>query len=546
MLDLLITGGVLQDGTGSPPRRADIGITGDTITAVGDLSAAPATCRLPLVTPSTLPSSPDTRHATPSPHPHTPTLPHPLFLSPGFIDVHSHSDTYLLIEPSAPSKITQGITTEVAGNCGASAAPLFSRSDLPSDWADKDYPGEWRSVAEYRALLEEVTPAPNLALLIGHNTLRRGVAGCENRALSADEMARMIRLLEQGLDEGGRGLSTGLIYAPGRFAPAAELTALAGVAARRGGIYASHMRSETAWVVEAVDEALGIGRQAGCRVEISHLKTAGRANWSRLDDVLERIRAARSEGLCVGADRYPYTAGCTELDVVFPDWAAAGGREAVLARLRAPADRKRLRKDLVAARSEEAWSEIVVGSTSHPDNAQFRGKPLPEVAAELGGDVVDAILHLTDTDELKTTAFFPGMSEANMRRILLEPYVMLGTDASLRATSGVLSGDHPHPRAYGSFPRFLRMALDEELMPLPEAVRRLTSLPADHFALKKRGRIAKGYKADIVVFDPAVVGDRATYAEPHALSAGIVHVFVNGVHTLAEGKLTGKRGGHFL
>ena len=517
--DLKITRARLLDGTGAAERVGDVGVKAGRIAAVGDLARAEAAVEI------------DARGK---------------LVTPGFIDAHSHSDTYLLIEPSARSKIYQGITTEVVGNCGASAAPLVGNAHMPSDWADKHYPGTWRTVAEYRLLLDQVRPAVNVVLLAGHNTLRSGAMGYEPRPATPDELVRMMRTLEQALDEGARGLSSGLIYAPGRFAPVEELERLATVVGARGGLYSSHMRSEGTRLIEAIEETLRIGLMSGARVEISHLKTSGQANWHLRDCALEAIRVARAAGQIVAADRYPYTSSCTDLDVIFPEWATAGGREAVLARLRDPAQRRRLREDLQRSRSPEQWNSIVIGSTIHPDNLAFRGRPLMEVAGALRMEAVDAALHLIDTDELGTSAFFFGMSEENMWRILAEPFVMLGTDASVRAPSGPLSHDYPHPRAYGSFPRFLRALLDGRLPGLPEGVRKMTSLPAEHFGLRDRGVLAPGKAADVLVIDPARVRDVATYDSPHQLAEGIDHVVVNGVHTLSMGQLTGVRAGRFL
>ncbi|MBU4366663.1 MAG: amidohydrolase family protein, partial [Verrucomicrobia bacterium] len=284
MLDYKIIGGQVLDGTGADPVRADVGITGERITAIGDLGPAEAAAVIDAAG---------------------------RYVAPGFIDAHSHSDAYLLIEPSAPSKLYQGITTEIVGNCGTSAAPLADQAWLPSDWRDQQYPGTWRSVADYRRLLEQVRPAPNVMLLIGHGKLRAWVMGYQARSATADERRAMARLLEQSMDEGGRGFSTGLIYPPGMFAEPEEFADLARVAARRDGIYTTHMRSEGKNLLEAIEETLAIARQTGVRLEISHLKTSGRNNWSKVEAALELIRCARAAGLDVAADRYPYTAGNT-------------------------------------------------------------------------------------------------------------------------------------------------------------------------------------------------------------------------------------------
>ncbi len=518
MLDLKISGGTVIDGTGAPALRADVGLAGARVTAVGDLSRAEARVEL------------DARGR---------------MVCPGFIDTHSHSDAYLLVEPAAPSKVYQGVTTEVIGNCGASAAPFLGRARLPSDWQTFEYPGTWHSMADYRALLESARPAVNVVALVGHNVLRAGVMGYEGRAATADERAAMTRRLEEALAAGARGLSTGLIYPPGMYATAAEIEGLARVVGSHGGIYTSHMRSEGRQLIEALEETIAVGRSTGVRVQVSHLKTSGRANWHLLDRALDTLDRARAGGVDVAADRYPYLSSCTELDVILPDWATEGGRDAELARLRDPPTRARLRAELAAARTGDAWTLITVGS-SDVQNGRFRGRPLCDVAAELGLEPVDAALVLIEADELRTSAFFQGMSEDNLWRILAQSYVMLGSDASVRAPWGPLSRDYPHPRAYGSFPRFLRAVLEGRTVPIEEAVRKMTSLAADHFRLADRGRLSPGRAADVVVFDPGSIVDRSTYAAPHRLAEGVVHVVVNGTPTLVDGALTGRRAGAWL
>ena len=520
MFDFKIINGALINGSGSDAVKTDLGIAGDRISDIGNLQQAEAR--------ETIDAS-------------------GCVVCPGFIDVHTHSDTYFLIEPTAPSKLYQGITTEVCGNCGASGAPVSSFDHLPSDWADKRYPGTWSTMTEYRALLEERGFGINIVNLVGHNTLRRSTIGYENRPATSDELSQMVRDLEESMEAGARGFTTGLVYAPGMFAPREELVTLAKVAAKHGGIYGSHMRSEGDALLEAIDETLAIGRAAGARVQVSHLKVSGRANWSKVDDALAMICTAIERGEPVASDRYPYTAGATDLDVVFPEWAAEGGRAGILARLEDSAACERLRGELIDSRDPEAWSGILVGSTTHPDNERFRGLSLTDVAVLLElPHPVDAILHLCRTDELKTGAFFACMSEDNMRRILKEPYVMLGSDASLRALTGPLSHDYPHPRAYGSMPRFLRMVLDEQLMPLEEAIRKMTSLPAGQFGLSKRGELKRDYAADIVVFHPDELEDHATYGNPHMLSSGIRDVLINGVRTLKSNSPTNALPGCFV
>ncbi len=518
--DLVIRGGLVCDGTGAEPARLDVGMVGEHIAAVEDLRDAPA--RESLAAEGRI-------------------------VCPGFIDVHSHSDTHLLIDPGAPGKVSQGITTEVIGNCGASAAPRFGQRRLPADWATPALPGPWRRMSEYLTLLEERRPAVNVVALVGHNALRGCVAGYEARPLSAEEMAGLDRELESALDEGAAGVSFGLAYSPGMYAPRPELRAVAQTAARRDAIVTVHMRSEGDGLLESIEEMLGVARSSGARLQISHLKTSGSRNWSKLELALELIERARADGVRVAADRYPYTASATDLDVILPSWAAAGGRAEILARLREGASRNRIRAILLAERpTRDDWARIVIGSTRRDDLRPFTGMTLPEVGERLGLEPVDAALRLMEEDALGTQAFFHGMCEANMWRILAQPWVMLGTDAGVRSPIGPLSRDHPHPRAYGAMPRFLRAALDGRTVPLAEAIRKMTALPAAQFGLRDRGRIAPGMKADLIVFDPDRVADRADFASPHRLSEGIELVLVNGVATWRGGAMTGARAGRVL
>jgi len=540
--DLLILNGLVYDGSGNDALCCDVGINGDSITQIGTLSGATAE---------------KTIDATGR------------IVCPGFIDAHSHSDTYLLLEPSAASKVYQGITTEVCGNCGASAAPLNGDYRMPVDWLDKDYshlgqaemptprgsvpnmeqaslPAHppappWRTIGDYRERYAEAKPAINVALLVGHNTLHAGICGYEPRAGTAAEMARMKQALEQALDEGAIGLSSGLAYPPGSAVPREEVIELARIAARHGGLYTTHMRSESDGLLDAIDEAIDIAERAGARLQISHLKASGAGNWNKLEAALEKIRAAGNR-IEIGSDRYPYTAGCTDLDILLPQWATYGGREAILARIRDPQTRKKLRAEF-DDNPPDYWDNVMVGSTQHE---AFKGKYLPEVAEALGLEAVDAFLHLIDSDDLKTGGIFFSMSEENMWRVLAEPYVSLGSDGSMRAPWGPLSHDHPHPRAYGSHTKFLRAALDGRTVPLAEAIRKMTALPAAQFNFRNRGLLKAGHAADVLIFNPDTLKENTSYADPHRLSAGMEHVIVNGMHTLENGTYTHRNDGRFL
>ncbi len=508
--DFIISGGQVFDGSGSGSVRCDVGIRGDYVAAVGDLSAAGAEKEIDAAG---------------------------CIVCPGFIDAHSHSDTYLLLEPTAASKIYQGIATEICGNCGASAAPLLGAYKMPSDWLDKDYPKPWKSVADYRKRFTEAAPAINAALLVGHNTLHAGICGYEPRGATPDELKQMFQTLEQALDEGAAGLSSGLAYPPGSAVPREELIELCKIVARRGSIHTTHMRSESGGLLEAIDEAADIAARSGVRLHISHLKASGESNWHKLGAALEKVHRAGAT-----ADRYPYTAGSTDLDILLPQWASYGGRDAILSRIRSPGTRQKIRDELLEKPSSH-WNNVMIGSTQFEE---FKGKYLTEIADLLGMGEVDALLHLIDADELKTGGIFFSMSEENLWRVLAEPRVSIGSDGSMRAPWGPLSHDHPHPRAYASHTRFLRAALDGQTVPVAEAIRKMTALPAEQFGLQKRGLLKKGYFADIAVIDPETLKGNSTYAQPHQLSSGVCHLFVNGFQTLEDGRHTPQRGGRFL
>ncbi|MDD5484000.1 MAG: D-aminoacylase [Kiritimatiellae bacterium] len=516
MFDWLIKDGKIIDGTGRGPVAADIGGKADRITALGGLSGRPARRTINAAG---------------------------CCVCPGFIDAHSHSDAFLLVAPSAPSKIYQGVTTEIIGNCGASAAPIAGKSDLPFDWQCLSFPGQWRSMREYLGLLDQSRPAVNVVPLVGHNIIRKLVMGCEGRYATVEELGKMKRLLEESLDDGAWGLSTGLIYRPGKYAAENEVAELAAVVARRRGVYTTHIRSEKSRVLAAVAEAVGVGRKTGVKVQISHLKTAGSKNWRFIDEVISLILKAREKGVEVSADRYPYLFSCTDLDILLPDWLAANDRVSILGGLRETKTRGKVRDELAADRSASYWEGIIVATSTA---AEWRGRSIQAIADKMAVEPAEAALRILEADELQTQAFYAGMNEDNMWKIFAQPFVMLGTDSSLRAPEGLFANDHPHPRAYGAFPKFLRAALDGKTVPLGEAVRKMTSLPAETFGIKGRGKLAVGNAADIVVFDPSAVKDLATCENPHQLSAGINAVLVNGELAVADGRFTGNRSGRVL
>ncbi len=539
MFDLVIESAEIVDGGGGPAFRGDIGITDERIVAIdGSLARAQAERRIDAAG---------------------------LTVTPGFVDAHSHSDAYLLIEPDAPSKLSQGITTEINGECGGSAVPRLGAARLPSDWSSQRYPvlegggvalspqsgPTWSTVAEYRALFEAVGPALNSVQLVGHNTLRAGVTGYAARPAHADEIREMARRLEEALEAGCRGLSTGLLYQPGKYAAPDEVETLVAVVARRGGIYATHMRSEGSALEESVAEVLELARRTGVQTQISHLKAAGRANWGKMRPVLERLNRARAEGVNLRADRYPYLAGGTELDIVLPPWAEEGGRDAILRRVRDRTIRAQI-VEYLDFESARDWSEVMIGGGWSDLVRRYSGRTVAEAVADAGVSAGELICRCIDADEARTGAFFFGMCAENLELVFRQDWIMPGCDASLRAPWGVLGADHPHPRAYGTMPRYLRMMNGDtdgcaQLASFEEAVRRMTALPAETFALRDRGRIRRGAFADLVVLDRAALRDTATYAQPHRFCEGIRYTVVNGaVAYEGDGRFTGERRGRLL
>ena len=534
----LIRGGTIVDGTGKPGFTGDVLVDGDRIADVIDRSGKNAAERDGRRTEDRRQSDIRTIEAE------------GLVVSPGFIDSHTHSDAYLVIEPDAPSKISQGVTTEINGQCGGSVAPRYGEARLSSDWAA--ILGErltWRSLGEYRTVLEKARPAVNTVQFVGHNTLRSSVVGYAGRVSTEDELEKMKYLLEEALDEGGFGLTTGLIYQPGKYATPGEVLELASVTARKGGFYATHMRSESSGILEAIDEVINLVHRTGIRAEISHLKTSGRRNWGKIDAVLEKMNYAVDAGLLLGSDRYPFCASGTDLDIVLPDWAQEGAAKAECERLADPETRRRIVGEIDA--SGRDWSTVMIGGTWHPDNKRYSGKTVSEI---LGRETRDAgrdaaspgelVCSILEKDGCKTGAFFFVMSEDNLEKILAQPWIVPGSDASLRAPWGPLGADHPHPRAYATMPEFYRRL--KAKAGREAAVARMTSVPAKRFGLTGRGTLEKGAFADIVIWDEDDFRIRSTYTDPHRFASGVRCVMVNGTIPYRDGKFTGERGGRFL
>ena len=524
MNDLVVRGADVIDGTGAPAQRVDVAVANGRIAGIGhDVGEA--------------------RRVIDAAG---------FVLAPGFIDIHTHSDYALPSNPRAESKVRQGVTTEVVGNCGYSVAPL-PRERVGELRAYLAASGPWYDFRETTfARYVEAFPqtSVNVALQVGHNTLRLITLGMEPRAPRPDELRQMERHLEEALDAGAIGLSSGLFTAPGGFATADELHALGRVLAARGGAYASHVRNEAGGVFSAVDEAIDVGRRAGIHVQIGHLKISGTENWGAADKLLAQIDAARRGGARVDADQYPYTTATNPLRNLLPAWLQEGGLDEMLARLADPAVRRRVAGEVAirgcgAFGKLPSWDAVRVAlAQTTPDH---EGRTIGEVAATLGVDPIEAVVHLLTANRAAVRVILESMAEADVRTIFQAPWVCVGSDGVALAPYGPTAGGKPHPRYYGTFARALGHYVREvRLLPLPEAIRKMTGRAAEALGLVDRGVVREGACADLTVFDPETIGDRATYDDPHRYPSGIRTVVVNGVIVVDEREHTGALPGRVL
>ena len=470
-----------------------------------------------------------------------------LYVSPGFIDTHAHSEFTLLADGRAEAKISQGVTTEIIGNCGLSAAPLYGDALIQKEeeLEELGIKERWSTFREYFHLLLTKGISINIATLVGHNNLRASVAGYSNRPLSSGEKERMFELLHDAMENGAKGLSTGLIYPPGIFSDTQEIIDLARETASLGGIYTSHMRSEGDELIESIEEAITIAREADIHTHISHLKTYGRKNWSKLNQVIELFNRSLQEGLKISCDRYPYTASSTDLDSILPSWVFEGGHRAELINIQTRKDElnRYLRENI----QENDWKDILISSVKSHRNRWMEGKSIAEICDVLGMAPADFVLDLLLEEDLMVGAIFFHMSEKNLREILRLPYLTIGSDSSARSFDGITARGKPHPRCTGTFPRFLgRYVREQGLISLSEAIYRITGLAAKIFKINQRGVISTGYYADLVVFDPSTIIDRSTYDEPFIKPDGIYHVFVNGRPVMINGRITKEKPGRIV
>lgn len=524
--DVVIRDGLVYDGTGTAPVRADVGLAADSIWDVGDLSAVTAR---------------DDVDAS------------GLAVAPGFIDVHTHSDLACFLGSEhtavAAGTVRQGVTTEIAGNCGFSPFPCLPerRPALEGHLAAVFGPTElkWHDLAGYREHVAAAGLFANLAPIVGHGSVRVGVMGFENRPPSEDEMRAMLRLVDEALEHGAVGFSSGLIYSPGVYAATEELIQLCGPAARYGRPYITHMRGETYMVADSVREAIRIASEAGLPLHISHHKTAGRENWGRTVETLGLIDTARHSGIDVTTDMYPYTAGSTLLYGMLPPWSQEGGIERMLERLQDTAVRQRIVREFATGipgwenfQQAAGWEGIFISSC--PGRPELEGRCLVELADNAGKSPADFVFDLLIEQRARVTMILHIMCEEDVRRVLTHEASMVGSD-------GIPLPGKPHPRWAGTFGRVIgRYWRESQLLDLPTWIRKMTSMPAERFGLKGRGVIAKGRAADLVVFDPTHVADRATYDEPLLPPAGVRHVYVNGCAVVRDGALTGEKPGRVL
>ena len=525
----VIRGGTVYDGTGAPGRVTDVVIRGDRIERVGDASSLKADTVV------------DARG---------------LAVAPGFINMLSWSTESLLVDGKSQGEIRQGVTTEIMGE-GSSMGPLndVMKKQMKDDQGDLKYEVTWTSLAEYLAQLEKKGVAPNVASYIGAATIREYVLGLNDRQPTAAELDQMRALVEAEMRAGALGIGTSLIYAPGTYAKTEELIELSKVAAKYRGKYISHLRSEGDRFLEAIDELVRISREAGLPAEIYHLKAAGESNWPKMDQAIARIEAARKEGLAVTADMYTYVAGATGFDACVPRWSLEGGQPGFRERLKDPATRARILKE--AGTPGMGFENLCLG-TGSPERIllvgfktdalkPLTGRTLADVAKERGKDPYEVMLDLMNEDQTRIEVVFFLMSEDNVRKQLKLPWVSFGSDASSMAPVDPFTRSSAHPRAYGNFARLLgKYVRDEKVVEMPDAIRRLSGLPAANLGLQDRGTLAAGRFADVVVFDPATIADRATFEKPHQYAVGMKHVFVNGVAVLKDGEHTGALPGRAL
>jgi N-acyl-D-amino-acid deacylase len=524
MFDVIIKGGLVADGQSAELEKLDVALKDGLIADVA---------------PSIQPEGARIIHADGK------------VVAPGFVDVHSHSDYYLLIDPRARSKVTQGVTTEIGGNCGYSAAPMSgeTRRQRAKDYeAQFGIKVDWSGMGEYLARLEETRPAVNFAALVGYNTVRGSVLGPNSSKPGAEGMKKIKDMISLALDEGALGMSVGVVYPPACFAQVEEFIEAVSVVSARGKVFTSHIRSEGAMLLEALEEMVKVAKGSGAKLQVSHLKTAGKDNWGKLGRAFGILEEAMAQGVRVMADRYPYLASNTGLQVTLPDRAFDGGKEALTGRLADPRERAVFTQEILRNHPEpEYWDTVMISQVVTEPNKDLEGLTVTQGAAKRGKEVFTFIYDLLLQEKTDVEAIFFCMNEDNLARILEKPWVVVGSDSGARAIDGPLAIGRPHPRTFGTFPKFFKeFVREKKIFTIPQAIQKTSTQAAEFFGMKGRGKIKRGYFADIVVFDPETIGDTSTYAEPLSYSIGIEHVLVNGVFAVENGAPTENRAGRAI
>lgn len=523
LYDIVIKDARIIDGTGSKSYNSNIGISGDRIALIGAIPDGKAKRVIKA---------------------------EGMVASPGFVDIHSHSDYYLLIDRSGESKIRQGVTTEIGGNCGYSAAPVWGEEFEERKKTYRDLYGletNWESLDDYLKILEAGGLPINFGLLIGHNTIRGSVMGSRSGPPAGSEMERMLEMARKGMDDGAFGISTGLIYPPACFSEEEEIIRLCQLVKERGGIFTIHMRSEGDFLIEAVEEAIRISSKSEIPLQISHLKTAGKNNWGKINEAFAKIEDARNSGIDVTADRYPYTASNTALQTILPNWVLEGGRAKEISRIKDVELRKKIEAELKEKRDPSSFDRIIISQVNKKSNKMYEGLPIAEAARRAKKDLYPFLFDLLTNEEMLVDAIFFSMDEKNLKRIISKPYVMIASDSGATGYDGPLSKGRPHPRGFGTFPRVIsRYVRKEKVLDLVTAIKKMTCDPCKKFGIRDRGVIKTGSFADIVLFDPERIKDLASYDDPKRFPEGIGYVIINGEVAVEKGEITSRKAGRVL
>jgi N-acyl-D-amino-acid deacylase len=521
--NLIIKNGTVVDGTGSAKRVADIGIRDNKITYIGSINNR-SDCNIIDAT--------------------------GCVVAPGFIDIHSHSDFFWLISPKSESKIYDGVTTEICGNCGISAFPLKGQllENKRKGFSKFGLDINWKTAEEFFKKADKVKSSVNRGFLVGHGNIRACVLGYENREPDKSELVKMEKELRDAMESGAFGMSSGLIYPPGCYAKTGELVELCKIVREYNGIYATHIRSEGDEIEAALSETINISKESGVNTQVSHIKTWGEKNWGKIGKIKQLLDDARSKGIPITCDRYPYTAAATDLDVILPGWVYEGGIVEEKKRLGDPLYRARIIKEMEhEGKNHEFWGTIMISSVFNNKNRSFEGKTIAEIAEALRVLPLEFVLDLLYEEDCRVSVIFFNMSEENLAKILNWDFVMIGSDSSLRSLKGALNYGKPHPRGYGTFSRVIRKYVNETpILSIEEAVYKMTGMPAQKLDLKERGLLKEGFFADITIFDQKTIAEKATFTNPHNYSKGINHVLVNGKLTIKDGKHEGVMNGEIL